>query len=123
MPQGSAPLPQDDGERIGVIHISEDEEIRISWCTYNDRPYVNIRTCTRKNGSWWPEPRKGLTIRIRELPELAEVVAALLDRAEKYHKEHREPRNYPEPKRRWGHGDQALPEPETRFDEFTGGQP
>jgi hypothetical protein len=33
------------GRRIGTVHRSADEEIRVNWCEYQGRPYVSVRMC------------------------------------------------------------------------------
>src|SRR5262249_32905868 len=73
--------PKVDGEPIAVIHRSATEEIRINWCEYEGRPYVSIRYWDRdKGGRWWPDARRGGSIRLRELA----AVRAALERADEY---------------------------------------
>src|SRR3954453_4510432 len=76
--------PTETGRRIGTIARSADEEIRVAWCEYEGRPYVSVRMWNRdsNNGSWWPDPKKGMSIRLRELPGIAEAIAEAIDLAE-----------------------------------------
>jgi hypothetical protein len=87
-PTGSHP-PEDTGRRLATCPRGKDEELRISWCEYEGNPYLNIRIwkCDRYQRGWWPDKR-GIAIRVRELPDLAEALAAALDLAA----EHRAPR-------------------------------
>jgi hypothetical protein len=82
-PRRSATPPQENGRRIGTIERSDGEEIRINWCEYEGKPYVSIRLWKRNDqGQWWPDGKRGMSWRIRELPDLAVAVAELLDLAE-----------------------------------------
>ena len=127
LPQRQTNAPEEQGHRVATIRRSRDEELRISWCEYEGRPYVNLRMWKlgEDGSTWWPVKEKGLTIRIRELPDLADAVAELLNLASSY--------------RDWrAQGGQAGPgatrptrydparlpapsPPETRFDEFESG--
>ncbi len=74
--------PEDKGMRLATLHRSADEELRVSWCThYENRPFVNVRIWTRGgNGGWWPDKR-GISIRIHELPDIADAIAEACDLA------------------------------------------
>jgi hypothetical protein len=81
-PRQTATPPQENGRRIGVIKRSANEQIRVNWATYEGSPYVAVRLWTRNDqGQWWPD-KKGMSVRLRELPELAEAIAAALDLAQ-----------------------------------------
>lgn len=82
-PRRSATPPQENGRRIGTIERADGEEIRINWCEYEGKPYVSIRLWQRNDqGQWFPDSRRGMSWRIRELPDIAAAVAELLDLAE-----------------------------------------
>jgi hypothetical protein len=74
--------PEDTGRRLATCPRGKDEELRISWCEYEGNPYLNLRIwkCDRYHRGWWPD-RRGIAIRVRELPDLAEALAAALDLA------------------------------------------
>jgi hypothetical protein len=80
-PAGGQP-PEDTGRRLATCPRGKEEELRISWCEYEGNPYLNIRIwkCDRSRRGWWPD-RRGIAIRVRELPDLAEALAAALDLA------------------------------------------
>ena len=87
----TAKAPEEDGQRLATMQRGPDEEIRVTWRTYEGRPYVAIRFWTRKfDGQWWPDKGRGISIRIRELPELATAVSAAIDLAEANQREWRE---------------------------------
>jgi len=81
-PRPSATPPVENGRRIGTIERAADEQIRINWSEYEGKPFLSIRMWKRyDDGSWWPDKR-GIAIRIRELPDLAAAIAEALDIAE-----------------------------------------
>lgn len=74
--------PVDRGERLATLPRSDSEEVRVSWDSYEGRPYLSIRLWTRNaRGEWWPDKAKGITVRVRELADFAEGVGAALERA------------------------------------------
>ncbi|MBV8611806.1 MAG: hypothetical protein JO034_30735 [Singulisphaera sp.] len=79
IPAGSHP-PEDTGRRLATCPRGKEEELRISWCEYEGNPYLNLRIWKRDQHGrgWWPDKR-GIAIRVRELPDLAEALAAALD--------------------------------------------
>jgi hypothetical protein len=130
LPQRQSPAPDEHGTRVAVIKRSKDEEIRISWCTYEDRPYVNVRLWKvgEDGATWYPQKEKGLTFRIRELPDLADAVAELLILAQSYHQWRAQQGGQAGPgaARPARYDPARLPAPsppETPFSEFEGGHP
>ncbi len=74
--------PEENGERLATIPRSEGEELRLNWSEYNGHHFLNIRLWAQgDDGTWWPQKDKGLTVRVRELADFAEGVAAAVDRA------------------------------------------
>ncbi len=81
-PRQSATPPAENGRRIGTIERSASEEIRVNWSEFEGKPFLSIRMWTQSDdGSWWPS-KKGIAIRVRELPGLAAAIAEALDIAE-----------------------------------------
>lgn len=82
-PRPEASGPADEGTRLATIHRSADAELRVSWRTYENHPFVSLRIWTRGgSGGWWPDAKRGLSIRIRELPDIAAAIASAMDMAE-----------------------------------------
>ena len=74
--------PAETGHRITTLRRGPDEELRISWDEYEGNPYLNLRVWTRnRQGQWWPD-RRGCSIRIRELGQVAEAIGVAIDHAE-----------------------------------------
>ncbi len=62
--------PEENGERLATIPRSEGEELRLNWSEYNGHHFLNIRLWAQgDDGTWWPQKDKGLTVRVRELPD------------------------------------------------------
>ena len=79
--------PVEQGERLATAPRGDSEELRLTWAEYNGRPFLSLRVWTRDtSGQWWPTKDKGLAIRRNELADLAEGVAAALDRADAFAK-------------------------------------
>lgn len=79
--QGRTP-PEDRGRRLATLARGPMEELRVTWAEYEGRPYLSLRVWTRDdNGGWWPDKTRGMTVRVRELPDVAEAFAAALDLA------------------------------------------
>ena len=78
----TATPPAENGKRIGTIDRSDSEQIRVNWSEFEGKPFISIRMWKRSlDGSWWPDKR-GIAIRVRELPGLAAAIAEALDIAE-----------------------------------------
>jgi hypothetical protein len=121
-PRRRATPPEDQGRRLATIHRTPIEELRISWSCFEGHEFLNLRVWTADDGGgWWPDSRKGLSIKLRELPEFAEGIASALELAEQAAT--RPPP--PMPGRKWNA--EALPTPEPPadaevFDEFAGSE-
>ena len=131
-PRGQTPTratgapPLETGERIRTIVRTDDEELRINWALYEGNPYVSLRMWTRdRSGRWWPDSKRGLSIRLRELEDVADAIAAAQDLAAE-HRDRRTRRDAPsrrEPRRaRVAPRPDVLPLPSApaEFDEFAG---
>ena len=81
-PRASAAPPPENGRRLGTINRSESEEIRINWSEFEGHPFLSIRMWKRyDDGTWWPDKR-GIAIRVRELPDLVVAMAEAIDLAQ-----------------------------------------
>ncbi|AFS52660.1 hypothetical protein [Leptospirillum ferriphilum] len=78
--RGGTP-PQDTGIRLATLPRPEGEW-RLSWNVFEDRPYLRLQLWSKgEDGSFWPVKGQGLTIKLRELPNLAEGIQRALDMA------------------------------------------
>jgi len=79
----TATPPTENGRRIGTIERSADEEIRVNWCEYEGHPYISIRLWNRvRSGQWWPDGKRGISVRIREMVGFAAAIGGCLDLVE-----------------------------------------
>ena len=78
--------PPEQGKRLATIpRPKDDEEIRISWCEYEGHPYLGIRFWKRgDDGQFWPDKHRGFSIRLRELPDVAEAIGEALELADEH---------------------------------------
>jgi hypothetical protein len=76
-------LSVENGKRIGTITREEDTDSKVNWFEYEGKHYLNLRLRKRgDDGQWSPDPKTGISIRIRELPDLAAAIAQAFDLAE-----------------------------------------
>lgn len=77
------PPPEDTGKRLATLKRDfkgRRSELRVSWAEYEGRPFLSLRQWNADdNGGWWPDAKVGCTVRVRELADFAEGVAAALD--------------------------------------------
>jgi hypothetical protein len=74
--------PEENGRRLATVSRGPDEELRVNWSFYENKPFLSLRIWTRDDhGQWWPDGKRGVAIRIRELPDIAEAIAESLDLA------------------------------------------
>ena len=78
---GGGKAPEDSGIRLATFPRPEGE-LRFTWNTYEDRPYLRFQLWSKgDNGSFWPVKGQGFTIKVKDLPDLAEGVQKALDMA------------------------------------------
>jgi hypothetical protein len=78
---GGGTAPVDQGIRLATFPRPEGE-LRLSWNVYEDRPYLRFQLWSKSDdGSFWPVKGQGLTVKVKELPDLAEGVSRALDMA------------------------------------------
>jgi hypothetical protein len=83
--------PAENGRRIATLKRSDNEEVRVNWSEFEGKPFLSLRFWKRgDDGQWWPDGKRGISIRIRELPDLAAAIAEALDLAEANQRQWRE---------------------------------
>jgi hypothetical protein len=96
----SKPPPEQERRLATIPRPKDDEEIRINWCEYEGHPYLSLRFWKRgDDGQHWPDPKRGFSIRLRELPDVADAIAEALSLAEQ-HQEGRQRRQAGAPRDR-----------------------
>lgn len=78
--------PEDTGERLATIPRDDGSEVRISWASYEGKPYLAIQRWRPGVGGFWPDREQRMTVRLRELSTFAEGLALALDKAEAHAK-------------------------------------
>ena len=74
-PTRDRPAPEDRGQRLATIDRGDEGELRISLDRYQDRPFISIRVW--RGG--YPDPKRGIAIRLRELPDFAEAIGRAME--------------------------------------------
>ncbi len=76
------PAPQETGERLATLPRGQGEELRVSLDEYQGRAYVGLRVWAMGlDGAWWPTKR-GCSVRVRELAEVAQALMRARDLVE-----------------------------------------
>jgi hypothetical protein len=80
-PPRQAAAPQEQGERVATFIRHGGEELRVSLAHYQGHPYLSLRVwAPGTDGQLWPVRGKGLSVKLREVAGLAEVLAAVAGR-------------------------------------------
>jgi len=76
--------PAETGRRLACLPRGEDEQLRVNFDEYESHPYISLRMWTRdrRTGKFWPDGRRGVSIRIKELPMLAKAIGEAMQLAE-----------------------------------------
>ena len=78
---GGGKAPEDSGIRLATFPRPEGE-LRFTWNVYEGKPYLRFQLWSKgDDGSFWPVKGQGFTIKVKDLPDLAEGVQKALDRA------------------------------------------
>lgn len=78
---GGGKAPEDTGIRLATFPRPEGE-LRFTWNVYEDKPYLRFQFWSKgDDGTFWPVKGAGLSIKVKELPDLAEGVQKALDLA------------------------------------------
>jgi hypothetical protein len=81
---------------LGAIRRAEDEELRVEWCWFEGHPFVSARLWVRgSRGKWFPDPKRGLSIRLREMAIIRDALAKADRLATAYHQGLQRGRNGP----------------------------
>ena len=77
---GHASPPPMKGILLGTLD-HKDGQIRIVWDEYEGRPYLSIRLWTTDDGkAFWPS-KNGFTVKLKDIPTLADAISQALDLA------------------------------------------
>ncbi len=70
--------PADDGVKLATISRGPHRELRVRWRTYEGHPFLDVRewSLNEHTGAWWPTKGKGVTVKARELAQVADAIAA-----------------------------------------------
>jgi hypothetical protein len=80
-PPRQAAAPQESGERVATFARHGGEELRVNLAEYEGHPYLSLRVwAPGTDGQLWPVRGKGLSVKLREVASLAEVLAAVAGR-------------------------------------------
>jgi hypothetical protein len=68
--------PPDEGERLATFQRNHGDEMRVTLAEYQGHPYVSLRLWSPdpQTGELWPVKGRGCSLRMAELPELAEAL-------------------------------------------------
>ena|SRR5438552_9398167 len=69
------------GARIATLRRSDREELRVTLTEWQGERRVGLRVWRNTRGRWFPDPRRGLTVGIPELPDFLDALAAAADSA------------------------------------------
>lgn len=71
---GSYRPPVEEGQRLATFPRGDGEELRVEPAEFRGAPFVSMRTWFRGSLGTWHPTRKGVSLRLRELPELVRVL-------------------------------------------------
>ena len=75
--------PAERGERLATLTRGDGVELRVALAEFEGRPFVSLRVWERdREGRWWPVKGKGVSLRLRELPELLDALGRVEDLVE-----------------------------------------
>lgn len=66
----------DDGVKMATINRGPNRELRVRWREFKGHHFLDLRewSVNPKNSQWWPEKGKGITIKARELKNVASAI-------------------------------------------------
>jgi len=68
------------GTRLAMVRRGEGKELRVTLTEWQGEGHVGLRLWRRDSrGRWFPDPRRGLTLHVRELPDVLDALAAVAD--------------------------------------------
>jgi hypothetical protein len=88
--RGKGPEPADSEEAskpLATIRRSDSEELRLEWSSYMGHPYLSLRLWGKdRSGRWWPDPKRGVSIRLGELEEARDALNEAIRLADDYYR-------------------------------------
>lgn len=81
---GGKQPPQESGKRLARIERGDDA-LHLTWQEYEGREFLRLQPWKKGgDGNFWPVKGQGFTIRVHELPDFAEGIAAAMDLAQQF---------------------------------------
>ncbi len=78
---------------------SQTEQLRIEWMVYKNNPYISMRVYEKdRDGNWWANPKKGTSVRLRELDETLSALKRAGAMAHEFQIRQRDERPLPTPR-------------------------
>jgi hypothetical protein len=79
-----------EGKPLATVRRSPNEELRTAWSLYNGHPYVSLRVWFQDQaGKWWPDSKRGCSVRIGELDEVRDAIDRAIGLAAGYRESRR----------------------------------
>jgi transcriptional coactivator p15 (PC4) len=80
-PPRQAAAPRETGQRVATFARHGGEELRVNLAEYEGHPYLSLRVwAPGQDGQLWPVRGKGLSVKLREVASLAEVLTDVAGR-------------------------------------------
>jgi hypothetical protein len=82
-------LAPDDSHEAGKVLVAierpDGQELRIEWAEYRGHPYLSLRLWGKdRAGRWWPDPKRGVSVRLGELEEARDAIEEAIRLADDY---------------------------------------
>lgn len=76
-PPRPATAPVEEGERLLTLPRGQGQELRLTRSEFKGHPFLSLRVWERGQGGAYFPSKSGVSIRLHEVPELAEALATV----------------------------------------------